>query len=107
MFSPTLLIVDNVPPKILEVFSIESSEKKTVGGKIYSVFPRYTTLFIGAADNSAGLAKMHYSINGGSKKEYNKTMIFTKAGMYKIKLWGEDNVGNIATKTISFMIRKK
>lgn len=107
MFSPTLLIVDNTPPRIMEVFSIESSDKKVINGKTFNIFPLYTTLFINALDNSAGLGKMHFSVNGAPKKEYRKTMVFTKEGKYEIKLWAEDNVGNIAKKTIQFLIKKR
>ncbi|MBF0352621.1 MAG: PKD domain-containing protein [SAR324 cluster bacterium] len=108
MFSPILLIVDKTPPRIIEVFSIEPvREVKDDKAGMIRIYPVFTTLFLSALDNSAGLKQVRYSLNGAPMKEYKETMFFSEPGRYTVTTEATDNVGNLSSQTTVFLIEER
>ena len=70
-------------------------------------FPLKSLLFLAATDKSAGVAKIHYSLNGGKKKPNVGAIRFRKMGDFAINIIVVDNVGNEAQKEISFSIKNE
>lgn len=100
-----ILIVDNTPPKVVTTFSLVSKRGVTLDdGTSLAVYPRYTSLYLGATDNSSGIADIRYSINKAKEKEYTRAILFQDAGTFSIKIRVKDNVGNVTNKTIQFVI---
>lgn len=101
-----VLITDNSAPEIFTTFSVTSPGQKTAeGGESLPVYPRFTTLFLGATDNSAGIKGVYYSIGGGVEKEYQKTLLFDREGSFDLVVRAEDNVGNSSTRRLKFAIQ--
>jgi hypothetical protein len=91
-----IFIVDNSPPKLVTTFSLNPRG---------NTYPRHTQLFLGATDNSSGIAAIHYSINDGKEQVYIKTIPFHKPGAFTVNIRVEDNVGNASKETIQFSIQ--
>lgn len=102
-----LLIADNTPPDIKEIFSVSPNDTiQSADGQMLSVYPIYTTLFLAATDMSSGLKGVWYSLNGGAEQEYFNSILCDEPGDYKIVIRAEDNLGHTATKEISFHVKK-
>ncbi|MCP5050430.1 MAG: hypothetical protein GY940_24920, partial [bacterium] len=67
-------------------------------------YPRRTTLFLSATDNSAGVAGIWYVLNGTDEKEYVKSLVFSESGEFSLTIRVEDNVGNEAIERIQFVV---
>jgi hypothetical protein len=93
------LFLDKTPPTIVESFG----SKKLNDGEI-AHYPKGTTLFLQATDNSSGLKGIWYSINGGNESKYDNALKITRKGEHKIIVRAQDNVGMTTVKTISFVI---
>ncbi|MGK5093079.1 hypothetical protein WDW89_13815 [Deltaproteobacteria bacterium TL4] len=105
MFTPTLLIVDTEPPNIIEVFSIEPTQTlKDKDGNSINVYPVYTTLFVTAIDDSAGVSSVKYSLNNTPVPPEQQTAFFAKAGDFELKIQAIDKVDNVADKIVKFKI---
>lgn len=105
MFKPLLLMVDESPPQILEVFSINSiGTETTKEGAEIPVYPQHTTLFLNAMDNSASIKGIWYQLNGDDMKEYTQVLFLDQPGRYRITIKAEDQLGNVSVKTLEFMI---
>lgn len=103
---PYILIVDNSPPTLMKTFSVPKSG--TTPGKDgieIDVYPRYTSIFFGAVDNSAGIAGICYSLNGGKEVRYSTPLAFNDAGDFSLEVRLMDNVGNTNVETVRFVIR--
>lgn len=104
---PYLFIVDNTPPKVMTTFSVPPSRTvKDEDGKEINVYPRFTSLFLGAVDNSAGIAFIRYTINKDKEQEYRIALVFKEPGDYTMKLRVRDNVENSASESFRFRIEK-
>lgn len=84
------LFADGVPPQSKLMFN-KSTQKDSKdilylsGGSIVEIT---------AADADAGLSKTFISVNGEPYKEYSQPIVFGKEGMYEIKVYSVDNLGN-------------
>ncbi len=104
---PYLFIVDNTPPKVMKTFSVPPSKTvKDEDGTDIHVYPRFTSLFLGAVDNSAGIQYIRYTVNKGKEQEYRVAMMFKEPGDYTMKLRVRDNVENSFFETFRFRIEK-
>ncbi|MDC0584682.1 hypothetical protein OAO55_03020 [Bacteroidales bacterium] len=102
-----LLISDNTPPDIKEIFSVSPLDTISAGTEDQSyAFPQYTTLFLAATDMSSGLKEVRYSINGGEEKEYFSSILCDKIGNYDIDIQAVDNLGHSSSKSLKFTIKK-
>ncbi len=101
--TPVLLIVDNTPPSIQERFSIAPVRTYQVSGEQVQAYPPYTVLFLSALDDSANLKEVRYR-NGTQMVPYKQALTLQKPGAYELEIEAEDNVGNLASKTIRFII---
>jgi hypothetical protein len=101
-----ILVVDNTPPQLVTTFSLVSKRGVTLDdGVTLAVYPRYTSLFLGAADNSSGIASILYRINKATEEVYTRAIRFQDEGTFSIKIRIEDNVGNVTNETIRFVIQ--
>ena len=69
------------------------------------MYPLYTTLFLNADDNSAKLKGVRFSINGSPKEAYQEALLLDKPGNYYVIVEAEDNLGNISTKKMIFIVK--
>lgn len=104
---PYVLVVDNTPPKVIKTFSLAptGTEADEDGNEI-DIYPRYTSLFLGAVDNSVGIAGVWYILNDDEEKEYSSPFMFKEDGKYTLNLRLRDHVGNAAEETIRFIVRE-
>ena len=104
---PYVLVVDNTPPTVIKTFSLAptGTEPGEDGSEI-DIYPRFTSLFLGAVDNSVGIAGVWYTLNGETEKEYSSPFMFKEDGDYTLNLRLQDNVGNTAKESIRFIIRE-
>lgn len=98
------LDVDNTPPEITSVFSVNSIENRVVEGTSLEVYPRNCSIFLTASDNSASTEGIRYTLNGGQQKEYAQPIEFNEPGNYSLKVTSKDMVGNTNEKTFEFII---
>lgn len=104
---PYLFIVDNTPPKVMKTFSVPHVKTITNDkGEEINVYPRFTSLFLGAVDNSSGIAYIRYTVNKGKEEEYRIALMFKEAGDYTMTLRVQDNVKNSVSETFRFRIEK-
>jgi len=74
-------------------------------GSEIDVYPRYTSLFFGAVDNSAGIAGIWYSANGAKEVQYSTPLMFNDEGDFTLEVRLVDNVGNPSSETVRFIIK--
>lgn len=104
---PYLFIVDNTPPRVMKTFSVPAARTvKDEEGNDIDVYPRFTSLFLGAVDNSAGIAYIRYTINKEKEQEYRIALVFKEPGDYTMKLRVRDNVENSTSEAFRFRIEK-
>ncbi len=103
---PYIIIVDNSAPTMMKTFSVPKTGTvpDEQGGEI-DVYPRYTSLFFGAVDNSAGIAGIWYSVNGAREQAYSIPLVFKEEGNFSLVLRLQDNVGNARSESIRFIIK--
>jgi len=103
---PYILIVDNTPPTLTKTFSVpKSGTAPGKDGSEIDVYPRYTSLFFGAVDNSAGIAGIWYSANGAKEVQYSTPLMFNDEGDFTLEVRLVDNVGNPSSETVRFIIK--
>jgi hypothetical protein len=103
---PYIIIVDNSPPTVMKTFSVPSTGTETGDdGSEINVYPRYTSLFFGAVDNSSGIAWIRYSINGAKEDVYSTPLMFNEEGKFSMAIKLRDNVGNTRTESLQFVIK--
>lgn len=101
-----LFIVDNTAPQINETFSIVPIDTvQNDAGETLTVYPRFTSIFLAAIDNSAGIEGIWYRMNGSEEQEFNQTLFFQEEGEFHIDVRTRDNVGNESEKVFAFMIK--
>jgi hypothetical protein len=100
-----ILIVDNTPPVLVTTFSLPGKGDTTLAdGSSLTVYPRYTSLFLGASDNASGIAAIRYRINKAKEEEYTRPIPFPDEGTFSIIIFIKDNVNNVTQETIKFII---
>lgn len=105
------VFVDNTPPDLYVNFSIEPIGQK--GG--LKIYPNYVRMYIGATDKHVGTDKLFYSIDGGALTPYSSAATldvsemsrFKKRKKYKVKVVGEDKLGNKSEKTFEFYVGRQ
>ncbi len=104
---PYVLVVDNTPPKVIKTFSLAPTGTETgEDGNEIDVYPRFTSLFLGATDNSVGIAGVWYTLNDDEEEEYSAPFMFKEDGEFTLALRLRDHVGNTASETIRFIIKE-
>lgn len=100
-----LLIVDNSPPNIQEIFSVSpSGQRNDEDGSEKNVYPQFTTLFIAATDMSSGLKDITYSLNNGRWENYQSQILCRDEGRYHIRIKATDNLGHLAESEVIFFV---
>ncbi len=100
-----ICIVDNKGPEVYNRFSINSGKQKEVDGQTVPVYPPHVVLFLSSTDKGAGLDKISYQVNGGSKLPYRSLIEnFRKNTLYNINVIVVDKLGNENQEEISFYI---
>jgi hypothetical protein len=97
------VFVDNVPPVIHTHFSVESIGNKTVRGKIYTIYPTNTMLYVAATDASSGGEKIEYRINDRAVLTANPIKNLAP-GNYHVEVKAFDVLGNQSVENIKFAI---
>ena len=104
------VVMDNLAPEIYVRFSIESLGKKEYEGKSLDIYPAYSKMYIAATDKNSGTATILYSVNKSPYLNYvvnnqiSKGGVFSKPGLYSVKIKAIDKLGNEAVKEINFYI---
>lgn len=105
-YSGYILVVDNTPPEIMVSFSISRIDyAKSKSGQTVEVFPRNTTVFIGATDASSSVERISYSLNGKKSQPWSAPIEFSQEGSQELTVTAVDRVGNRSVKTIGFIIK--
>jgi hypothetical protein len=101
-----LIIVDNSNPVIKAIFSVPPADSlvNKDGASVYA-YAQYTSLFLAATDQAAGIKTVWYSLNNGPEQEYHNVILCDKTGDHTIKIRAQDNVGHTTEETISFYIK--
>jgi hypothetical protein len=101
-----LVIVDNTNPEIKQIFSVAPVDSIVNNdGKIVNVYPQYTSLFLAATDQAAGVKMVWYSLNGRPELEYHNVVLCDKTGDYTLKIRVEDNVGHFSEEVALFSVK--
>jgi len=104
VFTPILLLVDNTPPEIAEVFSTDPLRtEEGEGSEVVNVYPINTTLFLSAVD-PANVKRLEFSLDDGPAQPYKDELFFTEPGRYRIWVRAQDNVDNTAEHSAEFVI---
>jgi len=99
-----VLITDNTPPQIFANFSL--AKNATAGSdEGVPVYRRFTSLFLGATDNAAGVHKIYYRFDSGKEMEYSTPLVLDRDGTFDLDIRVDDNLGNQATKHLKFIIK--
>lgn len=103
---PYIFIVDNTPPTVMKTFSVPSTGTVPDDrGNEIDVYPRFTSIFFGAMDNSAGIAGIWYTLNDAKEQVYTTPLMFKDEGDFSMVIRLQDNVGNGSSETLRFVIK--
>jgi hypothetical protein len=100
-----LIIVDDTSPTILETFSIVPTDSLERDGEMVNIYPRFTSVFLAAVDNSAGIDGIWFRMNDAPEESFKQTLFFRDEGEYTIDVRTTDNLGNESRKSFSFIIK--
>jgi hypothetical protein len=101
-----LVIVDNANPEIKQIFSVAPVDSVVNSdGKVVNTYPQYTSLFLAATDQAAGIKMVWYSLNGRPELEYHNVILLEKTGDCTIKIRAEDNVGHFSEEVALFSVK--
>ena len=104
VFTPILLLVDNAPPEIAEVFSTDPLRtEEGEGSEVVNVYPINTTLFLSAVD-PANVKRLEFLLDDGPAQPYKDELFFTEPGRHRIWVRAQDNVDNTAAHSAEFVI---
>lgn len=93
------LFVDEMGPEISTRFSAKPAQS---GRNIY---PRKTRLYLSATDEGAGLKRIYYRINKGKRRAYKKSIVFSRAGNFRVRILAVDRLGNTSKSETKFRIK--
>jgi hypothetical protein len=94
-----VVVLDNIPPKIIETFSDANAALQPNQSSIK--VPRSTSLFLAATDNASGVSDVSYSFEGKKEQKYIGPLVFDTKGNFNLTLKSKDNVGNTTEKKLS------
>ncbi|MDR1864365.1 MAG: hypothetical protein LBR08_02220 [Bacteroidales bacterium] len=101
-FIPVVFVVDNMPPVIRAVFSVDPIGTMDA----FPVYPAYVQLFVAPTDNLTGIDKITYSVNGQPDRDYRSYIDgFRQEQKYEVKLTVSDKLGNTEEKIIYFHVK--
>ena len=103
VFTPMLLLVDNTPPEITEVFSTDPLRTEEKDGKPVRVYSVNTTLYLSAID-PANVKRLEFSLDDSPARPYKEVLLFAEPGRHRIWVRAQDNVDNTAEHTAEFVI---
>ena len=104
------IYVDNTPPEIKIIFSVEPYEVKIEGNDTIPVYPSKTKIYLGAVDEKTGEEQTYYSLNNSPFILYNHPItIITQSAEQKfnLRVKSKDKLGNQAIKEVNFIIRNQ
>ena len=93
-------------------FSIKPTRQELVEGKTVNVYPPFVKLYIGATDKHCGTNSIFYSVDGGTKKNYNANgspssmELFKEEKIYSVEVEATDKLGNSNIETLQFKVSK-
>lgn len=93
------LYVDETAPEIFQHFSVNTTNPGE------HVYPLKSLLYLAATDKQSGIRNIFYSINDGKFKKYKNPISFKIRKSYNVKMRSVDNVGNISTGVVDFIIQ--
>ncbi|MFQ5335520.1 MAG: hypothetical protein ACE5DN_05540, partial [Flavobacteriales bacterium] len=107
--------VDNTGPVIYHNFSIEPIGKNKKGGNMLDIYPNYTRLYLGATDKHVGTARIQYSFDGKSFRDYSspytldisELSLFKRKKHYEVTVKAIDKLGNETQTVIEFFVGKQ
>lgn len=100
-----ILFLDNVPPEINPIFSVDKIGTKKVRDKSYVIYPKETKVYLTATDLHVGTDKIYYSINGNDEIQSGKPVQYFKQGAnITIDIRAVDLLGNESKKSITFSV---
>ncbi|MBI9065238.1 MAG: hypothetical protein JEZ14_24855 [Marinilabiliaceae bacterium] len=106
-------MVDNKGPEVYINFSIKPIRTETHESELIEVYPPYVKMYIGATDQQCGTKSIHYSIDGGTRKNYTSSgspadvELFQEEKLYSVVVEATDKLGNSSQRPITFRIAKK
>lgn len=92
--------VDTTGPEIFHHFSTSSIKS----GNKYA-YPVGTKIYIGATDNSTGIDKITYKLNGNSVVNYYSFINLSSKGDFELEITAYDKLGNKTVEKFSFQIK--
>jgi hypothetical protein len=98
-------VVDNSSPKISYNFSVKSIGEKTVRDSKYVIYPSNVILYVAATDNTSGVERLEYQINGGKPQSLLPITGFV-TGNYDILVTVYDALKNKSQETIRFAVEE-
>jgi hypothetical protein len=106
----TKVYVDNTPPEIKVIFSVEPFETKIINDDTIPVYPSNVKIYLGAVDAKTGEEVTYYSINSSYFTRYTSPIkLYTKKNEqeFHLRVKSQDKLGNQAEKEVTFIIKKK
>jgi hypothetical protein len=95
------IYADGIPPTSKIVYDKVNKYK----GQDAIYYKNGISISLSTQDALSGVRKLNYSINEAPFKEYDSTIIFDISGEYVLKMFAEDNVGNVEeTQTVTFIV---
>ncbi len=101
--------VDNKPPRIDVIFSVEPYDIKIIGHDTLNVYPNNLRVYLAANDQKTGEQALYYSINGSRYIIYSHPLFFSgyKYKLITLKVKSHDRLGNKTEKIVKFVIQKR
>ncbi|MCT4647130.1 MAG: hypothetical protein N4A74_19230 [Carboxylicivirga sp.] len=106
------VFVDTEGPEVFMNFSIKPTRQELVEGNTVNVYPPFVKLYIGATDKHCGTNSIFYSVDGGTKKNYNANgspssmELFKEERIYSVEVEATDKLGNSNIETLQFKVSK-
>ncbi len=105
-YKSRIIYVDNTPPDIEVIFSVEPYNTFIDGNDTLSVFPEDLTVYLSSTDDKTGERVIYYSING-SKKTYYRAPIklhVNERKIFTLHVESADKLNNRSQKTVKFVM---
>ncbi len=103
------LYVDNNPPKISIIFSVEPFDLTIKNNDTLQVYPSPLKIYLSAQDDKTGERTIFYSLNNSRLKLYRRPIYLNVHNEKSFTLYTQstDALGNKSSKTVKFIIRPK
>ncbi len=103
------LYVDNNPPKISIIFSVEPYDLQIKNNDTLQVYPSPLKIYLSAQDDKTGERTIFYSLNNSTLKQYKRPVYINVRNEKTFTLYTQssDALGNKSVKTVKFIIRPK